>query len=449
MIKLYPVQQKQVDEANRNCMLIMGMGTGKSFTACGVYDKWSSAPLVILCPKTVYDTKQWDNTIATYFGDLAPEYEVYKTDGINKLPDDYFTDKYVIIDEGHKYKALSTARGAKLRVMLSHADGFCFLTGTPANGTLERTPDGYLLHGGKWEDMANYMAIFEFWKKVNTNQRTIFDVYHEKFKGKPFTFKTITAATSSRGIMQTIRLSARVLRGKNGARFYNNYLYEPFHPVLSRWLDSVASDVVTLDDVAQLPTVTEHVVEFKVSAEYKKSQQSYNKDDKIIFDSDMERRVWQRQNQNTKAKTDWLKEFCDNTDYNTVIFYNFNTELEALRDTCSKAGKEVFEINGSSNEKSVALAKDKINEVGSRNRVVLVQVASGGAGLELTGAKIAIWWSLPDSFINFDQSRYRNYRIGQDKKVIRYQLIVKGTVDVAIKYSLDNKQDFKGDEYED
>lgn len=430
-------------------MLILKQGTGKSYTACGVYEKWAnSSPVVVLCPKSVYDTKQWETTLKTYFEGNVPDFEVYKTDGINKLPPEYFKGKYILIDEGHKYKALSSNRGAKLRVMLSQAEGFCFLTGTPANGTLERTDNGYLLHGGKWEDMANYMATFEFWRKVR-GERTIFDVYSEKFKKQPFTYKTITPATTSRGIMQVIRLSARVLRGKQGQRYFNNHMYDKYHPVLSHWLASVASDVVTLDDVAELPEMTEKTVNFKSCVDYKKSLQSYQKDDKIIFDSDMERRAWQRQNQNTKAKCEWLKEFCDDSDENTVIFYNFNSELEALREVCKKARKEIHEINGHSKDKDVLLAKERVNEKGSSNVICLVQVASGGAGLELQGAPIAIWWSLPDSYINFEQSQFRNYRIGQTKKTLRYYLIVSGTVDVSIKKSMDEKSDWKEKNYRD
>jgi len=63
--------------------------------------------------------------------------------------------------------------------------------------------------------------------------------------------------------------------------------------------------------------------------------------------------------------------------------------------------------------------------------------------------KHAIWWSLPDSFIDFDQSKYRNHRIGQDTKITRDYLVVHGTIDDNIWNALMLKQNFNAEMFED
>lgn len=78
----------------------------------------------------------------------------------------------------------------------------------------------------------------------------------------------------------------------------------------------------------------------------------------------------------------------------------------------------------------------------------LIQITSG-SGLTLNEYKHAIWWSLPDSFIDFDQSKYRNYRIGQDTKITRDYLVVHGTIDDSIWNALILKQNFNAEMFED
>lgn len=437
VIQLYAIQQYELDHSKKNWIYQFSMGTGKSFTALAHYEKWAKGKdLVILGPKSVVMTKQWIKTINNYF-DIPINYEIYKHDEIKKLPQNAFEDKYIIIDEAHKYKSIKSQRSIALRQLIMKSDGFCLLSGTLANGDLvkDTSKKAYLLKGAKWEDMINYYTIFEYWNMFHNKSSSIPILGKKKLIGEYITHSPVKQGWVG---MRILKLDGRSYR--LGASAFELWKYRDYHKILSKWFYSVTSNRVLLQDVAELPDVTNNVVTFKPHKDYNKSKSSYKKMDKIIFEQDVERRVWQRQNQNTKAKCDWLKEFLESNQENTIIFYNFNSELEVIKKIAKKSRENVYEINGKRHHQ---IPKD------AKNSLILVQIMAGGAGLELQLASYAIWWSLPDSYTNYKQSLYRNYRVGQNKKVSRYELLVSGTIDDSIKKSLEQKKDFKSKEYED
>ena len=77
--------------------------------------------------------------------------------------------------------------------------------------------------------------------------------------------------------------------------------------------------------------------------------------------------------------------------------------------------------------------------------VCLVQYKSGSTGVDwLKKSYIGIFYSLPDSYIEFYQAKGRLNRVGQTKKPMYYLLVSKGkySVDYMNYEALMNKQDF-------
>lgn len=359
----------------------MKMGTGKTVMGLCHALKWfPELDVIVVAPKQVVKAKSWqkDAKLVGFKNDM----KVVTTDGVKKLDNMDVYDKFVIVDEAHKFKNKS-ARSNKLSELLKVCKGFIFLSGTPTNG--------------KYDDLEMYSLYF----KHVANRKQFKDLY--KVAETPFWSK-----------------------------------YPIWHvgkqlDKLTEWFKSITSDVVTLDDIAELPTIYENVVDFNADSNYRKTRMSYKKDDKIIFDNPMERRIYQRQNQNNKAKLEWLETVVEEYGADkTIIFYTFNTEKDLINKALKKY--KVGHVNG-----------DEFNPKGD---FVLIQISSG-SGLTLNDFKHAIWWSLPYSFIDFDQSKYRNYRIGQASKITRDYLIVHGTIDDEIKSALDSKTDFNAEMFED
>ena len=89
--------------------------------------------------------------------------------------------------------------------------------------------------------------------------------------------------------------------------------------------------------------------------------------------------------------------------------------------------------------------KEKDIFLENNNCVLLVQYKSGGTGIDwLKQSYVGIFYCLPDSYIEFVQSKGRINRNGQNKKPLFYILLAKGSnsVDQLNYKALKNNQDF-------
>lgn len=101
-----------------------------------------------------------------------------------------------------------------------------------------------------------------------------------------------------------------------------------------------------------------------------------------------------------------------------IIFYNFNDELNKLRELAKSLDKPISVINGKEKDLKNYEAKD--------NAVVLVQYQSGALGLNLQKASHMIFFTPPLSSENFEQAKKRIHRIGQKNPCFYYYLITDG-----------------------
>lgn len=376
MITLYKEQQEQVDKARPNWFYRMKQGSGKTPVAISHYKKFFNGKRVLVfAPKAVELSGSWQSTFESMGVDRSL-IKVARTDSVKKINPLDMKETFVIVDEAHAYRNITSQRTKALISLLKKSIGFILLTGTPVDAKLDNL-EAYAI-------MFGHVKTRKQFKELYMVQRTL--------PYLPFPIWEV---------------------GKNKDKLF-------------KWFQSITSDVVTIDDIAELPQVIENTVHFDRDSNYKKSLANYKKDDKIIFENPIDRSWYQRQNQNTKAKIDWLKDIAEEYEQDgMIIFYNTSSELEALKETFKGAG----EINGKSH-------------TNHHKGVLLVQIQAGGSGLTLNEYKHVIWYSLPYSYTDFDQSKYRNYRIGQDAKVTRDYLIVDGTIDDKIMEALNNKIDF-------
>lgn len=117
-----------------------------------------------------------------------------------------------------------------------------------------------------------------------------------------------------------------------------------------------------------------------------------------------------------------------------VVFCVFVHDLDAVARSAVKAKRRAFEVSGRRNE----LVEWKLTGSGG---VLAVQIQAGSEGIDMTNAHHAIYYSLPHSLAQYNQSRARLYRPGQRHPVSFCHLLSEGTIDEAMYNSLQKKQD--------
>lgn len=116
-----------------------------------------------------------------------------------------------------------------------------------------------------------------------------------------------------------------------------------------------------------------------------------------------------------------------------VAFARFRYDLRAMKEIAIEEGYTPCELSGSSNSLKEFQA--------GKYDFIAVQISSGGVGIDLTRANYAIYYSLGFSLKDYQQSRARLHRPGQDSTVRFIELLARDSVDEKVEASLANKQD--------
>ena len=131
-----------------------------------------------------------------------------------------------------------------------------------------------------------------------------------------------------------------------------------------------------------------------------------------------------------QAFTDLL----DSTDDGLIVFYNFDCELEKLKQAATDAERAISIVNGSE--------KDLTAYNNHNNAVVLVQYQAGAMGLNLQKYNKIVYYTPPLSSELYEQSKKRIHRINQDRTCFYYQLICKNSIEPDIYKTLEMRRDY-------
>lgn len=119
-----------------------------------------------------------------------------------------------------------------------------------------------------------------------------------------------------------------------------------------------------------------------------------------------------------------------------TIFCRYRYDIDAIRRICLSPPEEkrrrVAELSGSKNQ----LAEWQRGEYD----VLIVQIQSGGVGIDLTRSAYQIFYSQDLSLSNYQQALARLDRPGQTRPVTVVHLLANKTVDITIKKSMDENK---------
>jgi len=136
----------------------------------------------------------------------------------------------------------------------------------------------------------------------------------------------------------------------------------------------------------------------------------------------------------SRAKRELLRDMLtDLTGERVVVFCRFRRDLQTVHELARELGLRSAELSG-----------DR-KEYGEWKRgtpdVLACQIQAGSLGIDLTEARVGLFYTLGYSLGDYQQACARLHRPGQDRPVVFYRLLARGTVDEAIVRALDRRRE--------
>lgn len=406
-MKLFDYQEKALalTSDKDNSAFYYDMGLGKTFIGSERLRLYGKRVNIVVCQKS--KIKDWCEHFKEHYTDYAVfdltnkkdmqtfiTYPIYKCIGIINYELAYrreelrkLKDFTMMLDESSMIKN-ETAKRTKFILSLKPSHTI-LLSGTPTDGKYEFLYSQLRLLGWKITKTAYYNRY------IKTELRSY---------GGPM-FRVVT------GYKNVSELKAKLK--EYGAVF------------------------AKAEEVIKLPEKT-FIKEYStVSSDYKKFMKDriIKIDDKeLTGDSTLSKRLYARMlcSAYSKDKISRLIDLVNSTSDRVIIFYNFNTELEAIR-------KVLF-------DRPISIVNGQIKDLkayeNNDNSVTLIQYQAGAMGLNLQKANRIIYFSLPERSELFEQSKARICRIGQEKQCYYHIMMCHKSVEEKIYECLLMRKDY-------
>lgn len=207
---------------------------------------------------------------------------------------------------------------------------------------------------------------------------------------------------------------------------------------LKNLLGVLGADFLKTQDVLDLPEQRKMTIECKTSKVYKTLLKDgiVTIDDKeLVADTPLKSLLYSRMicGAHCPDKLAKFSDLIESTSSRIVVFYNFQSELEALEKAIGKE-RPISIVNGTTKDLS---AYEKCDD-----SITLVQYQAGAMGLNLQKSNVIIYFSLPLSSELYEQSKKRIHRIGQKNTCLYYILQCVDSVEVDIEKTLEKRRDY-------
>lgn len=384
MVNLYKHQidaLNQTESMNR-CAYYLDMGLGKTFVGAEklirLYKGQNEQKDLLICQKSKID--DWRDHFATYYHSEISAYDLSK----KKQWDDFwnnpcgFRHQIGIINYELAWRRKELLNLKDFTLLLDESS---LIQNTRAKQTkfiLKLNPKNVILLsgtpvGGKYENLWSQVHLIGWGISETLYNRQYVNWTLTEDDGSGIRHKIVDKSKPYKNID---RLKAKMR--ENGAIFLKT------------------------EECFELPEQNIQVVNVEKHKDYTKFiRDSYIciEGEELIGDSKLSKLLYARQlcGQFNKSKLVAFEELIQSTNDRLIVFYSFNAELDALRDICERLNKPISEINGHN--------KDLNAYENDSNSVTLIQYQAGSKGLNLQKCNKIIYFTLPLSSEDFEQSK--------------------------------------------
>lgn len=405
-IELFPFQMAALQtmlDCERNC-LFFGPGTGKTIMAlnyiaavAAVDDK---AKFVVVTLKNVLG--QYEEEAKKYL-DESVDVVFINPESIHKLPDTNYTG--VIFDESHRLKNMSSQIHNKALDLASRSRDVYHFSGTPQDASRDEIMSQIRI-------LAPYLVPY----KTHFMERYFYldDYYKPKFEKRPSELDEIivrmTIGDTTDNLLDLPPENHNLIECK----FKDKTIYNEYD----------ANHLAVIDGVHFIsegrgPAVIA-LKQISSGFIYETKYELYEKD------GEEKTRKIQIPHRLENPKEEPMRELLVELD-SALIFTRFDEEQNIITEILDQYGFSYETINGKRSDKDNQKAIDKFKA--KEIKFLVSQIRKGSAGLHFVATTNIIYYSIPDSFITYDQSKYRIRRHGQTEECNYYSLVVRGTED--------------------
>lgn len=140
-------------------------------------------------------------------------------------------------------------------------------------------------------------------------------------------------------------------------------------------------------------------------------------------------------------KLDCLMDTLSGIEDKVVVWCRFDAEIERIKKRLSEIGRKFHVLKGGVSTEDRQAMIDEFQSDKHKDDIFISNPQAGGAGITLTAARYAIYFSRSFSFGDSAQSEDRIHRIGQQRDVMYIDIVADKTIDTYIIKALQGKND--------
>lgn len=407
-------------------------GTGKTITSLSIAERLFNAGhitgIVVICPVSKVDDwkKDMEKEIPTIETTFVISFQSAWRDKNSKQIQEQLVRRkcLLIVDEGHKMKTYDSKQSKFIQMLSAKFNiKILILSATSQN---KKYIDLYPQYKALGSEVFNRPAK-DFKKDFCIEAQNWNLVYAGKSR---FPFNEIV------GYKQTDLMDKEILK----YTYYKKYESEYDKPIEIRQTFKMTPEMKYFKEKKVWPRMDEKALEEALKVGDIEDIAS----DFIIANRPTLHRIYMREScsgfikdmfldKNPKAQ--WLEDFLDGNEGRLVVFTNFINETKIISELCEKKKRHWCIYDGAT--------KDLTNWETYDDCVVIVNIQAGSAGLnDFIKTNIGIWFSYPENYIDFVQSKGRLDRTGQTKQPVYYFLEIEGSVEQQIFKTLLSGENF-------
>ena len=407
-------------------------GTGKTVTSLSVaerlYNTGYITGVIVICPVSKVD--DWKEDLKKEVPKIEPTFVIsFQSSWREKNAD---TIQHIlklfkcllIVDEGHKMKTYDSKQSKFIQSLYS-------------------TYHPYVLVLSATSQNKKYIDLYPQYRVLGSN---IFDVKAKDFKEKycieAANYNLVYAGKSRFPFNEIVGYKHTELMDKEILKYtyYKKYESKYDRPIDIRQTFKMTPEMKYFKEKKVWPKMDEKLLEERLlTGDIEDLEEDF-----IIANRPTLHRIYMREScsgfikdmyLDKNPKLQWLEDFLEGTEGRIVVFTNFIKETQIIKDLCEKKKRNWVIYDGQH--------KDLENWHKYEDCVGIVNIQAGGAGLnDFAKTNIAIYFSPPENYIDFTQSKGRIDRIGQTKQPVYYYLQITGSVEPQIYRTLAEGKDF-------